>query len=344
MGATLIAAGVFLIAHLTSTSASPQPSDIAWEGSAASAEPSATLAPSTTPPAPEYTGAPEMADGELNIPADAASAPNVIAIEERLLELGYHTEAPTGELTDSVKASLLLFQQRNALPPTGAADQATIAALFAEPENYLAGAGMSGGDIALLQARLKRLGYACETNGLFDNATSSAVKSFQNANHLVESGVVDYFTYRVLFSPQAKDPTGKECAHYFISSQPESDIKAGFISTAEGLQGRMRSLYGRGPSSFCSTGLVYFALRQNGVQIPYMDANDWATSNFTTVTGMADLQAGDIIVFSSHVGICLGNDKMVHASSITGDVTITEDISSHPYYSREFVAGKRIFE
>jgi LysM repeat protein len=59
-----------------------------------------------------------------------------------------------------------------------------------------------------------------------------------------------------------------------------------------------------------------------------------------------DLQKGDLIFFRtyakfpSHVGIYLGDGKMIHASSRSRRVVVTS--IDHPYYRKRFIGAKRI--
>jgi len=59
-----------------------------------------------------------------------------------------------------------------------------------------------------------------------------------------------------------------------------------------------------------------------------------------------DLATGDLVFFRtyasfpSHVGIYLGNNLFIHASSLSKKITI--DSLESPYYFRRFIGAKRI--
>jgi cell wall-associated NlpC family hydrolase len=55
---------------------------------------------------------------------------------------------------------------------------------------------------------------------------------------------------------------------------------------------------------------------------------------------MKDLKAGDIIVFKGHVGIALGNGKMIDCAPSDGGVRIGN--LSHSYWQRNFIRGYRV--
>ena len=68
----------------------------------------------------------------------------------------------------------------------------------------------------------------------------------------------------------------------------------------------------------------------------------------TKIEGLANMQRGDIVCMntvsdsdlSDHVGIYMGNNKMIHASSGAGEVIIS-DLGSG-YYNRVFSWGRRV--
>src|SRR5699024_9445145 len=75
-----------------------------------------------------------------------------------------------------------------------------------------------------------------------------------------------------------------------------------------------------GPNSFDCSGLVYYAYRQAGFTINHRCttatmANQ--TSPFKKISA-SELRRGDLILYYnpiSHVGIYLGNDRIVHAAT-----------------------------
>jgi|GEM_PF-809126 len=138
----------------------------------------------------------------------ALSGEQIHHIEQRLCELGYHSEDCNSQLDAETLDAVLSFQLANGLPPTGtltAETQAQIDAgtavscrdylanLSAVAERSAAGApGDSGEHVLALQRALKSLGYYFdEPDGVYSASTILAVRRFQLANGLELTGDAD---------------------------------------------------------------------------------------------------------------------------------------------------------
>lgn len=89
---------------------------------------------------------------------------------------------------------------------------------------------------------------------------------------------------------------------------------------------------GTGPNAFDCSGLVLWSYRQVGVSLPRTSR---AMSARGTPVSRAALQPGDLVFFYrpvSHVGIYLGDGKVVHASSSRSPVKISQ-LSRMPFNS-----------
>ncbi|GAA5123961.1 C40 family peptidase [Pseudonocardia adelaidensis] len=79
-----------------------------------------------------------------------------------------------------------------------------------------------------------------------------------------------------------------------------------------------------GPNAFDCSGLVSWAYKKVGKALPRTSR---AMSNVGTPVSRADLQPGDLVFFYkpvSHVGIYIGNGKIVHASTRKSPVKISD--------------------
>jgi cell wall-associated NlpC family hydrolase len=87
-----------------------------------------------------------------------------------------------------------------------------------------------------------------------------------------------------------------------------------------------------GPDQFDCSGLVQWAFKQVGINVPRTSSQQAA---FGTPVDKKDLQPGDVVFFYSdisHVGIYAGNGLMLHASTFGVPVAVAP-MGSTPYHS-----------
>lgn len=100
---------------------------------------------------------------------------------------------------------------------------------------------------------------------------------------------------------------------------------------------------GTSASGFDCSGLVYYVYKECGYTINRTAASIYQNG---VAVDRSQLQVGDAICFSSysnsigHVGIYIGNEQFIHASSSDGVVTIG-DLNS-TYYTKNYVGARRI--
>ena len=99
-----------------------------------------------------------------------------------------------------------------------------------------------------------------------------------------------------------------------------------------------------GSNGFDCSGLVYaIYVKELGISLPRTSS---AQSQVGTPVDRSELQPGDLIFFNttgrgvSHVGIYVGNDVFVHASS--GGARVKENKLTEKYYSSRFVNAMRV--
>lgn len=103
---------------------------------------------------------------------------------------------------------------------------------------------------------------------------------------------------------------------------------------------------GASPSGFDCSGFTYYVYKHFGYKLSR--ASSAQVNNGTTIS-KSDLQLGDLIFFShyktfqgiGHVGIYIGNNQFIHASSEKTGVIITSLSSGN--YPKRYVTAKRIF-
>ncbi|CAH2716893.1 hypothetical protein BACCIP111895_04081 [Neobacillus rhizosphaerae] len=99
---------------------------------------------------------------------------------------------------------------------------------------------------------------------------------------------------------------------------------------------------GTSPNGFDCSGFTSYTYKQAGVSLPRSAADQFSQGQ---AVSKGNLVKGDLVFFStykagaSHVGISLGGDKFVHASTSTG-VKISS--LSEAYYTNTYIGSKRI--
>ena len=119
-----------------------------------------------------------------------------------------------------------------------------------------------------------------------------------------------------------------------------SSFRTNVCSMAKSLLGKPYVYGATGPNSFDCSGFVYWCLNQAGVGVSYMTSSGWRNPGRFRRVSYNELQAGDIIVVSGHVGICAGGGSVIDASSSNGRVVHR---SLGPWWANHFIAGWRIF-
>ena len=96
-----------------------------------------------------------------------------------------------------------------------------------------------------------------------------------------------------------------------------------------------------GPSSFDCSGLTMTAWRQAGVSLPHYSRSQYSV---TRRVPLSQAQAGDLVFYfkrgTHHVGMYIGNGKMVHAANPREGVVVTNVLG--PWYSSRFSGIGRV--
>jgi len=103
-----------------------------------------------------------------------------------------------------------------------------------------------------------------------------------------------------------------------------------------------------GPKTFDCSGFTCYVCKKNGVCIPRTSIQQ---AKFSKKLSRKELKSGDLIFFDTskerkgivnHVGIYIGNDKFIHASSGAGKVVISS--LNRPFYKQRFLWGQRVIK
>jgi len=122
----------------------------------------------------------------------------ILEYQQILYTLGFMINQPSTQFTEEAQTALKTYQAMKGLETTGKFDRSTIISLVAE--NIKFEKGDSSQLLQTYQTILVNQGYlaASEANGNFGDTTEAAVKAFQKANGITETGKIDSNTLKAL--------------------------------------------------------------------------------------------------------------------------------------------------
>jgi cell wall-associated NlpC family hydrolase len=122
------------------------------------------------------------------------------------------------------------------------------------------------------------------------------------------------------------------------------------ISTAKSLIGKAtyeRYVYNP-PHQFGCSGFIYYAFKQNGIDLATRDTN--VQAQLGEYVPKDQLQKGDIVFFDSnpndndpvtHNGIYIGDNKIIHMADEENDILIS-DLDGKEYYQKNYKTARRV--
>ena len=100
---------------------------------------------------------------------------------------------------------------------------------------------------------------------------------------------------------------------------------------------------GSTPSGFDCSGFVQYVFRKHGITLPRTSKEQW---NVGRAVSKAELKIGDLVFFAntyttgiSHLGIYVGNNQFIHASSSKGVIISSLD---NTYWAPRYYGAKRV--
>ncbi|MGN1014097.1 MAG: C40 family peptidase [Butyricicoccus sp.] len=157
------------------------------------------------------------------------------------------------------------------------------------------------------------------------------------------SGYVKKKYVAIVGEEQASD-TSDAANSNSSGSSTSTTFRNNVCKMAESLLGKPYVYGATGPNAFDCSGFCQYIYGKCGKTIPRVSADQYAKS---TKIAKSSLKKGDLVFFASsaggtkvsHVGIYVGDGKMIHAANSSVGV-ITSDLDS-TYYSTHYVGAGR---
>lgn len=137
-------------------------------------------------------------------------------------------------------------------------------------------------------------------------------------------------------------PTPKAPA---ATPQATSSKALAIINTAKSYQGVPYVWGGTTPDGFDCSGFIQYVFNKNGISLPRVTSDQYKVG---TSVSKSNLIPGDLVFFetykpgASHVGIYIGNNQFIHASSGKNKVMISSLTST--YYTEHYIGSRRVIK
>lgn len=137
---------------------------------------------------------------------------------------------------------------------------------------------------------------------------------------------------------EKKEESNKETVQTTTQTAQGSSKGNTVVATAKQYLGCKYVYGGTTPSGFDCSGFTQYVYKQCGVSLNR--TSDAQASNGTAVS-KSNLQPGDLVIFTGHVGIYIGNNQFIHAANPSKGVITTS--LSDSYYTKTYKTARRIF-
>jgi cell wall-associated NlpC family hydrolase len=184
------------------------------------------------------------------------------------------------------------------------------------------------------------------TPSSFEGVSGGVVQLIDHEVEVVApSGLVSTITANAQLKPTAKAKAATGSRGGSPRDRARVNLGNGIANQALGYRG-MRYVYGSANPrrGFDCSGLIYFMLRQRGLNPPRTAAG---YRNYGSAVSRGDLQKGDLVLFAntykrgiSHIGVYLGNNNFVHAATTGSGVRV--DSLTSGYYAKKYHSARRV--
>jgi len=191
------------------------------------------------------------------------------------------------------------------------------------------------------------------SNNFTLHVTNNGVKLIPNTNQnnlMIDSSILDELALNIqnsmdmdLSGSKKLTTESLEVGESWVAFTKKDEI----LETAEEYLGVKYIWAANGPSAFDCSGFTKYVFKQNGITIPRYSGHQ---ANVGLKVSYDELEKGDLVFFDTakgfhkkvnHVGIYIGNNQFIHASSAQKRVMITS-FSQKKFYKNRFLHGRRL--
>jgi len=260
---------------------------------------------------------------------------DVAKVQKRLIELGYLTGTVDGYFGDGTEAAIRAFEAAYGREQTGVATVLLQTYLFSKnaiknPNTNVAvsyatlESGDSGQSVKELQKRLIELGYLKGTaDGKYGSDTASAVKAFQKALGLKQTGVASSSLQKELFADSAPAFADTEAAFVSVNKTARVTVSSTNVYSKIGATTPIGVLYNGTEITILRTSGSWAEIKNAAGSVGYANLGDFEyvssgmTGGAVTVNKSAIISVDQVYVYASPSESAKKLGKMSAGSAVT---------------------------
>lgn len=233
---------------------------------------------------------------------------DVATLQDKLHSLGYTiTPDASGTFGAQTQRAVQSYQKSNQITPDGIMNSATWKCLLTA----------TGGSVPTLSANPAP--SSTPSPSVPSTAKSAIEKTSQPVEQKQEApteGTKQGTVKRIVKTTNKVASKTTPTKENSLSSQPINESQASIIPIAEKYIGSPYVWGGTSPAGFDCSGFVQYVFAKVGISLPHS-----SSAMYSTGTSVNNYAAGDLVFFNtsgtgiSHVGIYIGNDKFISATS-----------------------------
>ncbi|MFZ7130863.1 MAG: NlpC/P60 family protein [Eubacteriales bacterium] len=116
------------------------------------------------------------------------------------------------------------------------------------------------------------------------------------------------------------------------------DVGSAIVATAKHYIGTPYRSGGSSPSGFDCSGFTSYVYKQYGINLPRTSGGQGGAGGYVS---RSNLRPGDLVVFSGHVGIYVGNNSFIHSPRPGKSVQISS--LNESYWRSTYRSGRRVY-
>lgn len=279
---------------------------------------------------------------------------NVYVLQKKLRAMGYFEGDCTGSYGDLTRQAVSAFQENNGLEPTGIADSATWTVIYSGANAANGGAhalqiGDYGEKVQQAQQRLQALGYyTAAVSGQYDLLTETAVRLFQMAEGMDETGELDDEALERLSSERATAISDPEVQRDFEDMLEAADREDQTVMAEAALQLLGASFGAVDDDLYPGFAFVQYVCAQAG--LPVIHPETLVALADIPVNAANEAKAGNVIAFQTveadrvamRLAICAGEGRIIYCADDGGWIVMSfmDQLDSSNVYRWDAGAGE----